>query len=161
MRTQHHVLGLALVLGLSACATSSDPGSKAAADDSCMRCGEVVQIVPARQGAASGAPLAQQDSARIQLPQAPGSRLHGLGGPQGLPPGHNVPVYTVREVSTRRNAQEVVLRMDSGQMERILVEEPVQLRIGERVKIVGNRLMPAPSSPSSTAPKTQESASES
>ncbi len=112
----------------------------------CVQCGEIIDIRPATSSGTAGmAPAGAAPSARILQP----TRSLGVNTPgvpsigSGLSPRTgDVPVYRVDNMSRLSSRAEVVLRMDTGAVESLLVEDAYTLRIGERVRRVGNRLMP-------------------
>ncbi len=112
----------------------------------CMQCGEIIDIRPQGATTRSAAPvLGAAPTTRVL---EPANRL-GLGtsATGGLPSAVSageVPVYRVDEMSRLTRRAEVVLRMDRGGVETLLVEDAHTLRIGERVRRVGNRLVPEP-----------------
>lgn len=64
-------------------------------------------------------------------------RLLGAGG-------ESVPVYRLRDSGALTRRAEITLEMDDGSSQRLLVEDAQFLRVGDRVRRVGNRLMPEP-----------------
>lgn len=128
---------------LSACATDGErnPSTRS----SCMDCGEIMNINPVSNGVQAQQPLGGQ-SARILTP----TRNLGMGSrsaadPLGVPDiagAADVPVYRIHDGSRLSPRAEVLLKMDDGEVRRLLIEDARGLNIGDRVRVVGNRLMP-------------------
>lgn len=137
------LMSLGVVLAMSGCASNPD---REGPEIGCMQCGEIIDIRPANSSGV-GAPAAPgtQPSARVLQP----TRRLGLNAPattrgpslMDATTGH-VRVYRVPEMSRLTRRADVVLRMDHGGVETLLVEDAHTLKIGERVRRVGNRLMP-------------------
>ncbi len=135
------ILFVATLLG--ACASQPD---KDRPTIGCMQCGEIIDIHPAgATRTADPALVGAAPSARVLQPtRSLGLNAPGIGGansPLGASTGE-VPVYRVNDMSRLTRRAEVVLQMDDGSVETLLVEDAHTLQIGERVRRVGNRLMP-------------------
>lgn len=128
---------------LGACASSPDQERPPVG---CMQCGEIIDIRPQGARATSAAPvLGAAPTTRVLEPtRSLGLEAPGGGGLNSALSSREVPVYRVDEMSRLTRRAEVVLRMDRGGVETLLVEDAHTLRIGERVRRVGNRLVPEP-----------------
>lgn len=134
---------VALGLLLSACATDRQPD---AAATSCAECGEIVDIRPVGRASLGGSPAVEDARNRVLNPDpALASTLsRSVSGSQRLDLQlADVPVYRMRDSGLSGSVGEVTLQMDHGGMERLLVEDAHTLAVGERVRRVGNRLLPA------------------
>lgn len=133
---------VALALLLAACATDRAPD---AAPTGCAECGEIVDIRPVGRAPLRGSPAIDDARNRVLNPDpALASTLsRGASGPRRLDLQlAEVPVYRMRDSGLSGSVGEVTLQMDHGGVERLLVEDAHTLAVGERVRRVGNRLLP-------------------
>lgn len=117
------------------------PGGPRQNDVDCLSCGEIRQISQTlmTQEADAGNPLSGigEDWQILPLPermQESSERLLSTGLPSVAP---EVPVRQYR-------VDAVDLQMDDGSMRRIMLRSSRGLSVGQRVRIVGERLLPLP-----------------
>lgn len=135
---------LPCVMLLAGCASSPD---EQRVDGACVDCGEVVAVEPTQ-----GARITPREvpgeaiSGQILSPNAGLTRMPQLQtqGTRSLLLENQVPVVEVRDMGRLSRRAEITLNMDQGGMRTLIVDDPGMVQVGDRVKIVGSRLWPAP-----------------
>lgn len=133
-----------ILLLAAGCASSPE---EPRADGSCRDCGEVVAVQPTQGTRITPREIpGEAISGQILAPNAGLTRMPQLQtqGTRSLLLENQVPVVEVPDMGRLSRRAEITLNMDQGGMRTLIVDDPGTVQVGDRVKIVGSRLWPAP-----------------
>nr|MBV6629961.1 hypothetical protein [Oceanococcus sp. HetDA_MAG_MS8] len=133
-----------LLLTVAGCASSPE---EQGTDQACADCGRVVAVEPTQGTRIQPRELpGEAVSGQILSPTAGLNRMPQLQtqGTRSLLLDNQVPVVEVPDMGRLSRRAEITLNMDQGGMRTLIVDDPGTVQVGDRVRIVGSRLWPAP-----------------